>query len=1183
MFLKSLTLTGFKSFQKKTTIDFDSRINGIVGPNGSGKSNLIEAIRFAMGEQSGKSLRGNTMKDIIFSGSQTEKALNRAKVQLVLDNRDHLLQDYGDSVTVSRTLYREGISEYEINQQKVRQKDVQSLFFSAGLGRDTLAFITQGKVQEIIDSDPVARRGVFEEVAGVYKYKLNRREAVSNLESTDFEVQRLKDLLFELNNNLKPLEQESQRATEYSDLKDLYDRIHLHRVVAQIQEIVTKRDQKVQLQGQLGESQAQNKQEISAIKSQIKAMQDQGEKLQERLAQLQQQLVSLIKDRDQFNAQHQVLLTQKGQSKAQIAELTAHLSSLKKEAHDLTNQQKSVKRDLAAIDPELTTILQQQKNLSSASGKSIETLNQELATLKEQYFTLLNSKTKIRNQLNVLESETNSKHQVIANYQKRIAEKNTELIELQEKEAQFKQQIQQQNQQQAPLQETIKKINQQIQQLTKTKEEIKPQLLRQQNQQQLWQAQLKELANQEQSLNGFFDGVKAIIKHATEIGGVVGTIFQLVQVPEKYQKALSEALGTRFQNIVTQDEAAAKRAIAFLKRANQGRATFYPLDRIKGQEIEPAIKAKLNQQAGFLGVAIDLIEFDSVYRSVISNFFGKLLIADNLDTATDLAHLTQSRYRIVTLGGDLINIGGSLTGGKANSRHDYFRQSEIATKKKLLTQSQQESSALQQQLAQIKIRQQQFLTTLAQQEEQLNKSKVTASKLQQTLTETATQRQSVAEQIAELGLEIKEQKRNLVNPQEIADYQTQLKANDQAIAQMDRRMTTINEQIEEQLQADVAGKQRQLEAKTATLKERKLNFEQRLADFKNQEIKNGEEQKSDQHKITQLEAKITKIHADLQQTAAELAKSTQSETALNQQKATLTKDQKTITAQQELLNQKLSKKQEGQGQVEKSLNDLSVQLTRFKVQLDTLLDDLANDYEMTYEAAQKVVKEHELTPEELKSDPKKLQKKLREFGSVNLAAVNEYQKLKERVDFSEKQLQDVKQARVELQESIDQLDEQVRRLFKTAFETVNQAFQEIYPVMFSGGNAELKLTDPNDLLHTGVEIIAAPPGKRSRSLSLLSGGEKSLSAITLLFAIIKVSTVPFSILDEVEAALDEANVDRFSQYLETLNSKTQFIVITHRRSTMRAAQRLFGVTMVGTGISKMVSVKLDEDSLERSN
>lgn len=1181
MFLKTLTLTGFKSFQKKTTIDFDSRINGIIGPNGSGKSNLIEAIQFAMGEQSGKSLRGNTMKDIIFSGSQTEKALNRAKVQLILDNSDRLLKDYGDLVTISRILYRDGTSEYEINGQKVRQKDVQALFFSAGLGRDTLAFITQGKVQKIIDSDPVARRGVFEEVAGVYKYKLNRREAVNNLESTDFEVQRLKDLLLELNNNLKPLENESKRATEYANLKDLYDRINLYGIVAKIKKIVLERDQKIELQKKLEKENQQYQENISTVKTQITAEQNKEHEYQENLDHLQQKLVTLIKSRDQVNSKHQVLLTKKSQNEAQIVELNNHLLSLRKEALLINEQQEKVKKDLEEIEPKLNLKFQKQTDLNSISGKDLESLNQELANLKEQYFDLLNKKTNLRNKLNLIENEVNSRNKIIANYQKRIQEKNLILADLKQQQTNFEQKIKDSQKVLSQLQKSLANINQKLQDFKIRQEKLKQQLSVKQNDQQILKTQVNELANQERSLNGFFDGVKVIIKNADKIGGIVGTIFQLVQVPEKYQTALSEALGTRFQNIVTVDEAAAKRAIAFLKAANKGRATFYPLDRIKAQELNHSVKEKLNQEEGFLGVALDLIEFNPQYRSVISNFFGKLLIANDLDAATNLSHLMQSRYRIVTLAGDLINIGGSLTGGKSNKRHDYFRKSEITEKKKLIVHCQQEILVDQNKLKNLQNEQQELLTSLSHINEQIRQVNLDLSKLNQDLTSVITQEKSIKDQTAELNLEIAEQNRNVTDSQEIINFQDQLKINASELTEMDQQMTVINNQIEQQLQADVAGKQSKLEAEIATLKERKLNFQQRLKDFLNQQSKNQEEQVTDQNKVNNLQKQNLEITADLKATSNQLKEFTKSETDLNQNKETLIAQQQSLKVRQEELAKQLSQHQQLFAKVENSLNDLGMQSARFKIQLDNLLDNLANDYEMSYEAAQKAVLEHELTSEELKIDPKKIQKQLRDFGNVNLAAVNEYQKLKERVDFSQKQLKDVQQARVELQESIDQLDEQVRHLFKKAFDTVNQAFQEIYPIMFSGGNAELKLTEPEDLLHTGVEIIAAPPGKKSRSLSLLSGGEKSLSAITLLFAIIKVSTVPFSILDEVEAALDEANVDRFSQYLETLNSKTQFIVITHRRSTMRAAQRLFGVTMVGTGISKIVSVRLDGELINK--
>ncbi|BDR56104.1 chromosome segregation protein SMC [Xylocopilactobacillus apis] len=1177
MYLKSLTLTGFKSFQKKTTIDFDPQINGVIGPNGSGKSNLIEAIRFAMGEQSGKSLRGNTMKDIIFSGSETESALNRAKVQIVLDNSDHLLSEFGDLVEVGRTLYRDGTSDYQINKQNVRQKDVQNLFLSAGLGRDTMAFINQGKVQSIIDSDPVSRRGVFEEVAGVYKYKLNRREAVSNLDATDFEVQRLKDLLFELNNNLKPLEVESKRATEYSNLKELYDRIHLFSIVKKIDQLVSKREQKEVQQKLLNEDLISKDQQIQSSKQQLQKYTEQSNQQQIEQDALQQKLVQIIKERDDTSSEHQVLLTKKDQHENQIKELDERIIVLRKEAKQITSEQESTTQNIQKITDELVLKEKEQSAFVENSGASLEELNHQLDELKEQYFDLLNKKTGLRNELNVLESAQTAGNNLIASYQKRIDEKSETLTELDQQLEAINKEIQLN---QTAIENNRKKIDELTSQRTEIqamRSKLEHEIALNNNKKQLLSGQIRDLKNQERAMNGFFEGVKAVIQNSEQIGGIVGTIFQLVTVPVKYQKALSEALGTRFQNIVTSDEVSAKRAISYLKKANKGRATFYPQDRIQEQTVSDSLKDQLAQVPGFLGIAIDLISFDEKYRNVISNFFGKLIIAENLDEATKIAHLTQSRYRIVTLDGDLINIGGSMTGGKSSTRNDYFRQTEIDEKAKLLTEVESNISKNEVEDKKLISKSQEIEKLLNQcrlEVESLRKETEEQNRLQAQIN---AKRNSVNEQIEELKLEISEQEKHQQSAEKIEELKGQLKENSETTTKLDQEMASINEQVDKRLREDESGKRSELESALATLRERKLNLKQRQKDFDTQLKKNQTEQKTTQDRIENLKNDLKNLIVEIKESSDKLKQSNDREQKLNDEKKALIEKSQEITSKHSELDRKLELQQKERSDVAEKLNDLTVQLTRFKVQLDSLLDDLSNEYEMTFEGAKHFVDENELTDEELKSDPQKLQKKLRDFGNVNLDAVNEYQKLKERVDFSEKQLNDVLQARVELQESIDKLDDRVRDLFKEAFDAVNEAFQEIYPTMFSGGTAELKLTDPDDLLKTGVEIVAAPPGKKTRSLSLLSGGEKSLSAITLLFAIINVSTVPFSILDEVEAALDDANVDRFSQYLERFNGKTQFIIITHRRSTMRSAQRLFGVTMVGTGISKMVSVKLDDE------
>ena len=977
MYLKSIKAKGFKSFADQTVLEFKQGINGVVGPNGSGKSNVVDAVRWVLGEQSVKSLRGDgAMTDVIFSGSKSRGPMNTAQVTIVFDNTDKYLPLPYDEVEIKRRVYKDGTNEYYLNGEKVRLKDITNLLLDSGVAKESFNIISQGQIEAIISSRPEGRRVIFEEASGVLKYKRRKEEAIKKLEKTKANMNRIGDIIKELEDRVEPLKIEKQKALEYEEAKSKLENLDISLITEDITnlnyEYQTSKDKLENLNKtvttMMSEG-ANNEAEIEKYKLQIT-------KLDEKIKQTQKEVMSLVEKSEELNSRK--------------------------------------------------TILNERKKYEVEDSK----LHDEIINLKEKELTL--------------ENEINSSEKEIA-YKEKDLKELIEKIEIENnnlKEYKNKKQIIENN-----LTNNIRNIN---------NLEIK----------------IESLKDNIENGGPLPLPVKSVLSNP-KLRGIHNALGNLIEIEEKYTEAITTSLGYMVNNIVVDNETSAKEAINYLK--NIGRATFFPLSVIKPKYIDRETLTILEKEEGFIDIASNLVKYDKIYENIILNQLGNIIVTNDIDSATKISKKIKNRYKIVTIDGEIIHIGGSMTGGKKS------KQRNIITDK-------------------------------------------------YELEENLRQKEKITNQIKELENQTNEIDYNL----------------------------------------------KQIEDKIYLLEKDKLLWQDDIQN-KNKKIEeNKKERQKTIVKIKQTESilngNITKEEDSL---LNEYYESLRKKDEANKLLQSLIKEKENIN--DSLEEYELTRKKKNSTYTEKmtELKNLEIKVNRLDVKLDNLLNTLTENYSMTYEKAKENYK-LEIDYNKAKTEVTKLKKQIKEIGTVNLNAPEEYDKVSERYEFLNKQINDLNNAENTLLEIIEEMDKVMIREFKENFNIINNHFKETFKELFKGGNAELKLTDPNDILETGVDIIASPPGKKLTSISLLSGGEKTLTAISLLFAIIKSKPSPFCILDEVEAALDEANVDTFGQYLLKLKNKSEFIIITHKKKTMEYADILYGITMQESGVSKLVSVKLED-------
>lgn len=982
MYLKEIVTTGFKSFADKLDIKLDDKITCIVGPNGSGKSNVVDAVRWVLGEQSVKSLRGEgSMSDVIFSGSKSRNPLNVASVELVFDNTDHYINVPYTEISIKRKVYRTGENEYYLNGEKCRLKDVTNLLLDTGMGKESFNIISQGEVEKILSNSPSDRRVIFEEAAGILKYKRRKEEALRKLDRTHNNLDRVNDIITELELQVGPLKEQSEKATEYLENKKGLDNY-----------------------------------EVALLAYDIENYNQQLEQAKQKKEKIDKEIVTLSNE----------------SSSADISALedNTKLEKLEQERTSLNNNLLKVTEEVEKINGE--------KNLLKERSKT----NKEEEVLKETIRTTLEKKGQMEKNISLLTEEINS-----INQDKKSKE---------EKYAELEKQISTAKNKRNYLMSNYSKMDQDLISLGHKISSLRMEI-----------EQSSDLPN----------SVRSVLKD-TSLQGIHNTIGNIITTEDTYLKALNVAISSNKNFVITSDEESAKKAINYLKDNHLGRATFFPLTVIKPRFVDSETLNQIRNNSDFIAVLSDLLTYNKKYQNIIENQFGTTIISKDLDSANRLSKLIRNRYKIITLDGDVINVGGSMTGGSLNKT-----KSVITTKQELKYQEEKEHTL---------------------------KNEIV----------------SLKNELSEIN--------NVISKLEEENY---LK---------EKEKISISEL---------------LNSKNIDLSRVKQEYESVKKEWENLEAISNNSVSEKEQELIKLFHEKSSLKEQLQLKLKNITKE------IDELKVKIEETQATYKLKNSTLRN-----------LEKSSRELEISINRLDVKIDNMLNILSEDYELTFERAKNDYS-LDIEPEEARVKVNTYRNNIKRIGMVNLGAVEEYERVNTRYSFLTNQREDLYKAESTLLEIMNEMDEVMEEEFKNTFMAIQIEFQKVFKELFNGGQASLKLTDPSNMLTTGVEIVASPPGKKLTTISLLSGGEKTLTAISLLFAILNVRSVPFCLFDEVEAALDEANVAGFGTYLNHYRDKTQFLIITHKKKTMEYANTLYGITMQESGVSKLVSVKL-EDHME---
>ncbi|WP_044772720.1 chromosome segregation protein SMC, partial [Streptococcus suis] len=1144
MYLKSIEMQGFKSFADKTKVVFDRGVTAVVGPNGSGKSNITESLRWALGESSAKSLRGGKMPDVIFSGTESRKALNYASVVVTLDNSTGFIANKQKEIKVERHIYRSGDSEYLIDGQKVRLRDIHDLFMDTGLGRDSFSIISQGRVEAIFNSKPEERRAIFEEAAGVLKYKTRKKETESKLAQAQGNLDRLDDIIYELDNQVKPLEKQAQTAKKFLELDGQRKELYLDVLVAQLLLGKEKLSEKeAELESVKTELTSYYKQR-SELEQENQNLKEKRHRLSEQLEREQAVLLDLTKLISDLERKIEVHKLESSQNESSRQEAQARLENLLTRREQLAEQIEQKQETLAQLDSSLSSL----KDDIAAVDKEIsyfsEDPDQVLDHLREQYVALMQEEAEASNSLTKIQQD-------IANQISLSESKSEDLARLQT-EKQTAQEVLDKSR------KSLEEADHVLRQLLESYQIKKSELDQTQTAYQAEQGRLFDLLDQlkgkqarQSSLeailknhSNFYAGVKAVLQAAPSLGGIIGAVSEQLTFDTRYQTALEIALGGASQNVIVEDEATAKRAIAFLKEKRQGRATFLPLTTIKPRQLSGQQVSLLESSEGFLGLASDLVTYQPNLDAIFQNLLGTIAIFDSIDHANQAARATKFQVRMVTMDGAEIRPGGAFAGGSNRNNSTTFIKPELDA---LLGEIAELSSQLQEQESLVAAKK----TSLDQTREALETIKAEGEEARLNQQSARIHQEQAENRLAQLSAQYDLQM-SQVSPTiltELEEAAAKEEVNVQALNEkklaLDQQINQVRDNrdsIQESLQ------KLQTQKGQLTLEQAELTSQLR---FEQTDLRRLQEEKVVADKeISLLEDMIDQKLEALEDTSIEILEE-QLQAASDKQNQTnqilirLKFELEDIDGQFEDLEERLQQARTKNDDLIRKQAKLEADCEQAGDKLRTLLGNLTEHFKLSFEAAQSQAKEVEnlaVAEQSLKD----LERAIRALGPVNLDAIEQYDEVNNRLTFLNEQRTDILSARDLLLDTIHEMDDEVKERFKVTFEAIRESFKQTFKQMFGGGSADLILTEGN-LLTAGVEISVQPPGKKIQSLNLMSGGEKALSALALLFSIIRVKTIPFVILDEVEAALDEANVKRFGDYLNRFDKESQFIVVTHRK------------------------------------
>ena len=1180
MYLKRVELQGFKSFADKTILEFKKGITSVIGPNGSGKSNISDAIRWVLGEQSMKSLRSGKSSDVIFAGTQSRKSLGFAEASLVFDNIDGGLPIEYEEVVVTRKIYRTGETGYYINKVPCRLKDVLELFMDTGIGKDGYSIIGQGKIDEILSNKSEDRRNVFEEAAGIVKFKTRKEESEKKLEHTKLNLLRINDILNEIESNLEPLKMQSDKARKYLDLKEelknievglfIYNiekyKAELIKITEDIEAMTDNCNLEEEKLNKIKESKEHLKAHIDEITNKIESMQNIGFESEKKKEQLNSN-INVNKAKIQNNNENENRFNE------EIKEYEEKIAKSKEDMENKLNKKTSLAENKAKFQKELDEKLKELEEISS--------------TLSEKELKIEEDKKKLEENIDKkyeIETEISTKKANIANLEKRskqidneissnIREKDNEVF----KKDEIKKGVYEVEKQKNEISAQMDKINTEKNKAEEKVKSIGIQIDNANRDIQFKESRHKFLVETEKEKEGYARGVKALLKdceNIKELGkGMHGALAELIGVPDKYQTAIEMALGASLQNIITEDEQDAKRLVEHLRTNKLGRASFLPITSIKGKKLEKIKGTKFN----VIGIACDLINYDKKYEQIILNLLGKTVIVENMDSAIKVAKENGYSFRIVTLEGDLINSSGAITGGFVEKKtlNILGRSKEIEALAKEITKLKKKVSDLEKERENIINKNKDIFEQYKklESEYQTIDIKYSVEKQKQTSIEDNIER------FARTIQKLKHEQEKINN--EIKDIQDKVEKDIQKIEVIKANNNELQEVISKfaELNKDTQKRVDDLNYDITNLKISVSSFDEsensinEIADMIKQEIeaytKNISNKKEQIEKLKQenvtLNSDIEKYLQEIEEIKNQVQNS--GETIENLKKERIE------------LNQKLTQKEDEQNAEFKIIEDLRAQIVKVEVRKSKLDDEVNNqinnlwvEYELTPNATTEYQKPENVSLTQRRVN--NLRTDIRELGSVNVDAIEEYKALRERYDFMCEQRLDLESTMSKLHKMIAEITETMKTQFKEKFEIINNNFGEVFSELFGGGKAEITLEDESNILECGININVQPPGKKLQSMTLLSGGEKAFTAIALLFAILKMNPAPFCVLDEIEAALDDVNVYRYAEFLKKFAVNTQFLVITHRKGTMEAADTVYGITMEENGISKLLSMKL---------
>ena len=1184
MYLKNIEVNGFKSFANKIDFKFEQGITGIVGPNGSGKSNVADAVRWVLGEQSAKKLRGANMEDVIFSGTEQRKPQGAAYVAITLDNSDKSLPiDYSE-VTVARRVYRSGESEYLINGNPSRLKDITRLFFDTGIGKEGYSIIGQGQIERILSDKPEDRRALFDEAAGIVKYKKNKEITEKNLEAEHVNLNRVNDILSGLEERVEPLRIQSEKAKEYLSFKEELKKLEINSFLFEVDKL----DEKLKENNEKLEiTQA----DIERVYKEFEYTKQEYNKLEEELSQLEEEIDeyrNLLNDKKvadkEADGQMEVIQTKiESEEKSgteihsQIERYKAEIIRLEKEIEETTKKKDGIQdvlreksdilkkaefaRDKALMEEEAI-----EQSINSAKADIIDFMN-EGGSLKEKiarYDTMLENielrRTELRSKYLADKSEeekASAEKKTLTSEKESIEEGITRYTrELEKAEADLRASTDRSN----DVKNEISKYTQQVISL---------------------QSRHESLRNLTERYEGYGVSIRKVMEKKAQYKGIVGVVADIIKVDEEYETAIETSLGGSIQNIVTEDEGTAKDMIAYLRTNKLGRATFLPITTVQSRgSVDPdALKEK-----GVIGVASKLVKTDPKYSGIIESLLGRSIVVDNIDNAIDIAKKYRQTLRLVTPTGELINPGGAMTGGAFRNSSNLLGRKreldeitkEIGETNNLLRKAREEETNLKMKRDSLKEQRDNFQKQIQRLSIDQNSVNIRLSGIEEKLSAIEADFASINMENQELQTQVKQIEDNKA---ELFDSgkQAENAINDRNVL-IEKLEKELTEKKEERTARENDVQAATLEASTVKQSEGYIESDLiRLGldkDRVEDEIENCRERLLDQSdNVEALQEEYEELKKQKADNATEMAKIADKLAELTTQREDINKNHKQFFEKRDGLTQQISG-------LEKSEYSLKMTLEKLESDKDNLTNYMWEEYQMTYSAAAELRDEECGTAASLKKDINSVKQKIKALGDVNVNAIEEYKDVSERYFFLKGQRDDILQAEANLKSIIADLDKAMKETFAEKFKDIQEMFAKVFKELFGGGKASLTLVDEENLLETGVIINAQPPGKKLQNMMQLSGGEKSLTAISLLFAIQSLKPSPFCILDEIEAALDDANVGHFAHYLDRLTKSTQFIVITHRKGTMEAANRLYGITMQEKGVSTLVSVNLIEDDLD---